>query len=135
MNPGTMGALIARLRKEKNMTQQELASRLQIADKAVSKWERGLSCPDISLLPQLAEILGVTVDDLVSDGMKTPSSVFGKLGREDIREMASLMFRCVSMALCAGGLLVYCLGGISVSDLCVMLCLAVILLGLDSFCK
>ena len=39
------------------------------------------------------------------------------------------------MALCAGGLLVYCLGGISVSDLCVMLCLAVILLGLDSFCK
>lgn len=117
------------------MTQQELASRLQITDKAVSKWERGLSCPDISLLPQLAEILGVTVDDLVSDGMKTPSSVFGKLGREDIREMASLMFRCVSMALCAGGLLVYCLGGISVSDLCVMLCLAVILLGLDSFCK
>lgn len=135
MNPGTMGALIARLRKEKNMTQQELASRLQITDKAVSKWERGLSCPDISLLPQLAEILGVTVDDLVSDGMKTPSSVFGKLGREDIREMASLMLRCVSMALCAGGLLVYCLGGISVSDLCVMLCLAVILLGLDSFCK
>lgn len=43
MNPGTMGALIARLRKEKNMTQQELASRLQITDKAVSKWERGVS--------------------------------------------------------------------------------------------
>lgn len=117
------------------MTQQDLASRLQITDKAVSKWERGLSCPDISLLPQLAEILGVTVDELVSDGTKTSCGVFGMLEGKDIREMASLMFRCVSMALCGGGLLVYCLGGISVSDLCVMLCLAVILLGLDSFCK
>ena len=63
MNAENVGALIARLRKEKGMTQQELADKLQITDKAVSKWERGLACPDISILPQVAEILGVNVDD------------------------------------------------------------------------
>ena len=63
MNAENVGALIARLRKEKGMTQQELADKLQITDKAVSKWERGLAYPDISILPQVAEILGVNVDD------------------------------------------------------------------------
>ena len=45
-----MGALIAKLRKERNMTQKELAAKLGVTDKAVSKWERSLSCPDIALL-------------------------------------------------------------------------------------
>lgn len=66
MNTEHIGVLIARLRKEKGMTQQELAEQLGITDKAVSKWERNLSCPDIAILPQVAEILGVTVDDLLS---------------------------------------------------------------------
>lgn len=52
LNTEHIGALIARLRKEKGMTQQELAAQLGITDKAVSKWERSLSCPDISILPR-----------------------------------------------------------------------------------
>lgn len=53
------GSLIAKVRKEKNMTQVELAKKLNISDKAVSKWERGLGCPDVTLLNELAEVLGI----------------------------------------------------------------------------
>ena len=65
MNENKIGQFIAELRKEKNMTQKDLAGQLHITDKAVSKWERGLSCPDISLLTPLADILGVTVSELL----------------------------------------------------------------------
>ena len=61
----TLGTIIAELRKEKGMTQLELAEKMGVTDKAVSKWERDLSCPDINSLPTLAEILGVSVDDLM----------------------------------------------------------------------
>ena len=52
------GQLIRDLRKEKGMTQKELADKLHITDRAVSKWERGLCAPEISLLEPLAEALG-----------------------------------------------------------------------------
>lgn len=65
MEKQTLGQKIAELRKAKNLTQLELANRLSITDKAVSKWERDLSCPDISTVPKLAEILGVSADDLL----------------------------------------------------------------------
>lgn len=60
------GSLIKELRKEKNMTQKELADLLHITDRAVSKWERGLCAPDISTLEPLATILEVTVIELIS---------------------------------------------------------------------
>ncbi len=59
------GEFLARQRREKGYTQKELAAKLFISDKAVSKWERGLSMPDISLLIPLSEILGVTVTELL----------------------------------------------------------------------
>ena len=65
MENKTMGQVIAALRKEKGMTQKELADKLNITDKAVSKWERDLSCPDINSIPNLAEILGVSVEELM----------------------------------------------------------------------
>ncbi len=65
MKNKTMGMMISSLRREKNMTQLDLASLLNVTDKAVSKWERDLSCPDIHSLPKLAESLGVSVDDLI----------------------------------------------------------------------
>ena len=49
--PDTLGGRIARLRKEKGMTQLELADRMGVTDKAVSKWERDVSCPDIASMP------------------------------------------------------------------------------------
>ncbi|MBQ7943219.1 MAG: helix-turn-helix transcriptional regulator [Lachnospiraceae bacterium] len=59
------GEFIAECRKQKGITQKELAEKLFISDKAVSKWERGLSMPDITLLAPLAELLGVSVAELL----------------------------------------------------------------------
>ena len=59
------GAFLARLRKERGMTQRELADRLHVSDKAVSKWERALSLPDVALLIPLADCLGVSVTELL----------------------------------------------------------------------
>lgn len=66
MTESSIGPFICELRKEKGLTQKELAAQLHITDKAVSKWERGLSCPDISLLASLADILGVTTGELLN---------------------------------------------------------------------
>ena len=65
MKEQTMGAMIATLRKEKGMTQLDLAQQLGVTDKAVSKWERELSCPDVNTIPRLAEVLGVSVEELM----------------------------------------------------------------------
>ena len=65
MDRKTFGSLIAELRKEKGMTQAELAEAMGVTDKAVSKWERDLSYPDTASLPRLAEIFGVSVDELM----------------------------------------------------------------------
>ena len=62
----TIGSRISKYRKEKGMTQEELASRLGVSSQAVSKWENDLSCPDISLLPALCQALGVTSDELLT---------------------------------------------------------------------
>ena len=65
MNQAKVGKFIAQLRKEKKLTQSELAEKLCITDKAVSKWECGLGCPDISLLIPLSEILGKSIYELL----------------------------------------------------------------------
>lgn len=61
-----MGKFIASLRKEKNMTQKDLADKLYVSDRAVSKWERGLNFPDITLLKKLSEVLGVSLTELLN---------------------------------------------------------------------
>lgn len=65
MNCVKIGLLIRKLRKEKNMTQIELADRLSVTDKAVSKWERGMGCPDASLWPALSDELGVNLKEML----------------------------------------------------------------------
>ena len=60
------GALIRTLRREKGMTQKQLAGLLHVSDKAVSKWERGCGCPDVSLLAALADVLAVGLEGLLA---------------------------------------------------------------------
>ena len=61
-----VGNFIRKKRKDKNLTQKELAKELGVSDKAISKWERGICCPDISLLKDLSSILGISVNELLS---------------------------------------------------------------------
>ena len=82
------GMFLSRLRKEKGMTQRELAAELYISDKAVSKWETGQSLPDITLLKPLAELLGVTVTELL-EGRRLPAEPMAPERVEDLLQKAA----------------------------------------------
>lgn len=71
-----VGTLISSLRKEKGYTQKQLAQMIQVSDKAVSKWERGMGCPDVSLLGELSAALGVNVEKILT-GQLDPNSEDG----------------------------------------------------------
>ena len=73
MSSEKMGIFISELRKSQQMTQKELADKLNVTDKAVSKWERGLSYPDISLLIPISDILGITAGELLN-GERIPDT-------------------------------------------------------------
>lgn len=72
----SIGSLISSRRKEKNMTQNELALKLNVTDKAVSKWERDICFPDVALLPEIAEILDLNLEDLILGRKRTSSNLF-----------------------------------------------------------
>ena len=72
MNTIATGTLIAQARKERNLTQGDLAAALHVSVQAVSKWERGLNFPDITLLEPLGELLGLTVAELMAGERDTP---------------------------------------------------------------
>ena len=89
----TLGTMIAELRKQRGMTQLELAEKMGVTDKAVSKWERDLSCPDINSLPNLAEILGVSVDELMQIKKEADAPV------SKVSEIMELAPKAVAMAM------------------------------------
>ena len=66
MDTKKTGAYLAALRKARGMTQQEAADQLGVSNKTVSKWENGAGLPDITVLPALAELYGVTADDILA---------------------------------------------------------------------
>lgn len=70
MEKKTLGSFISQLRKSSGMTQRELADRLNVSDKSVSRWERDECAPDLSLIPLIAEIFGVTCDELLKGERK-----------------------------------------------------------------
>lgn len=78
MKKQTLGMMISSLRKDKGMTQLELAEKMGVTDKAVSKWERDLSFPDINSIPKLAEIFEVSVDELMQVKRETNDNVSTK---------------------------------------------------------
>jgi len=86
----TLGKRIASLRKEKGLKQDTLAEALGVSPQAVSKWENDQTCPDISLLPKLADLLGVSVDELLSEKkmeLAQTAKVLPPEERKDIKEM------------------------------------------------
>lgn len=96
MNKKSMGEFIAALRKSKGYTQQDVAERLDVSNKAVSRWERDETAPDISIIPALAELLGVTCDELLK-GEKSNSVIDND--KNDIKvdkQVKSLLGRTLS---------------------------------------
>ena len=71
MDKEKIGLFIKELRKEKNQTQRELAEKIHVTDKAVSKWERGLSIPDVAILPDLAKELDISIHELLQGERNT----------------------------------------------------------------
>lgn len=83
MNQSDIGKFIAACRKEKHLTQAQLAEKLNITDRAVSKWETGKSMPDSSIMLELCEILGITVNELLS-GEKISMENYDKKAEENL---------------------------------------------------
>ncbi len=82
----TIGGRIAAYRKEKGMTQEDLAKHMGVSAQAVSKWENDLSCPDISALPKLCRLLGISTDELLS-GKKEQVSFAPEGQRKSLDEL------------------------------------------------
>ena len=87
MNQEKIGNFILELRKEKNMTQQELADKIGVTDKAISKWENGRGMPDLSLMKPLCKELGITINELISG-----ERIDKKEYQEKLEEQARLYF-------------------------------------------
>ena len=101
MRQSTLGSFIRFLRKQNQMTQAQLADRVGVTDKAVSKWERDVSYPDIAIFPKLADIFGITVNDLLrectDDGQPSRLLRVYEMSH-DIRTPLHIILGCVDMA-------------------------------------
>lgn len=88
MQSKTLGQFIAELRKEKGFTQRELSEMLQVSDKTISHWERDESSPDITILPELSAIFGITVDELLKKEKNPPpcAEVIPPQSENDMKE-------------------------------------------------
>lgn len=86
MDKERTGQLITELRKEKGLTQKQLADALNVTDKAVSKWERGLSFPDISMLEPISDVLGISIMELLAGERQEESDM---ISREEAQKIVS----------------------------------------------
>ena len=94
MKKNTLGMMISSLRKEKGMTQLELAEKMGVTDKAVSKWERDLSYPDLNSIPKLAEIFGVSVEDLMQNRLESQREE-----KKDITPLVHMILKAIALAM------------------------------------
>ena len=121
MEPTRIGRFIAERRKALGLTQRQLAERLAVSDKAVSKWETGRGLPDVLLMPPLCAVLGITVNDLLS-GERVGEGDYRKKAEENMmelmRENAENRQRLAQSIAC---------GGVTVVAVCALVALAAFL--------
>ena len=106
MDTTKVGHLILRLRREKGYTQKELADKMNISDRTISKWERGQGYPDISLLPELSSLLGVNIEHILEGELASNDFVGGNMKRSNYFVCPS----CGNITLSTGNAAVSCCG-------------------------
>ena len=118
MEPTRIGRFIAERRKALGLTQRQLAERLAVSDKAVSKWETGRGLPDVLLMPPLCAVLGITVNDLLS-GERVGEGDYQKKAEENMMELmkqnAENKLRMAQSLTC---------GAVTIVAVCALVCLA-----------
>ena len=116
----SIGETIASLRKEKGMTQNKLAEKMNVTDKAVSKWERDLSCPDVNTISKLADVLNVSVEEL----LKAKKQDYNNNKRKDL---INLIFKAIALAMGVAVIVLNILNQIEVKN-------SIVMLGIGLFC-
>ncbi len=128
MERKNMGEIIASLRKEKGYTQKELADKMNVTDKAVSKWERGVACPDVGSLTRLAEILGVSTDVLLNaeraEKQENPTA-------QKVKKALSIALKAVPLAMGICVIVTSILGELTAEQGLMLLGIAAVATGLD----
>ena len=104
------------------MTQLELAEKMGVTDKAVSKWERDLSYPDLNSIPKLAEIFGVSVEDLMQNRLESQREEM-----KDITPLVHMILKAIALAMGVSVVALSCMGSLEAET-------AVILLGIGLAC-
>ena len=118
-----IGEKITFLRKEKGMTQSQLAEKMNVTDKAVSKWERNLSCPDINTISKLADILEVSVEELLQAKRKENANT-------KIKDIADLILKAVAIAMGIGVVVLNIMNQIDIKSSFVMIGIGIICISL-----
>lgn len=129
MEKQTMGTMIASKRKAAGMTQLELADKMGVTDKAVSKWERDLSFPDVNSIPKLAEVLGVTVEEL----MQCKEQNLNSKSPSKVKETIGLILSAVPLAMGVAVVVLTLLGQLDVKSGFTMLGIGMACIGIKMF--
>ena len=130
MSKKTLGMMIASLRKEKRMTQIELAEKMGVTDKAVSKWERDISFPDINTLPKLAEVFDISVDELMQCKAESQNEK-----KKDFTPMIHMIMKAVALAMGVGVVVLSILKELEVDSGMAMLGIGLACLAIASLAK
>ena len=128
MKKQTLGMMISLLRKEKGMTQLELAEKMGVTDKAVSKWERDLSFPDINSIPKLAEIFEVSVDELMQVKAETKENI----GKNKVDEIVDTALKGIGIAMGIAVTVLSILGEVEIKSAFIMLGIGLASLSISS---
>jgi DNA-binding XRE family transcriptional regulator len=106
MDNSKVGVLIYRLRKEKGLTQKQLADQMNISDRTISKWERGYGCPDVTLLPSLSTLLGVKIENILDGELSSNEFIGGNMKKSNYFVCPT----CSNIVLATGDINISCCG-------------------------
>lgn len=128
MKKKTLGMMIASLRKENGMTQLDLADKMGVTDKAVSKWERDISYPDVNTIAKLAEVFEISVDELMQIKNESQNDT-----KKDVTSLIHIIMKAIAVAMGIGVVVLSILKQLDVNSGMGMLGIGLACLAIASF--